>query len=107
MPVSSLLLTIDPAAEPNLRAALATDPRVLIGERVGPRLPLALETADQADDEAAWAWLRGLPGVAWVDLAWISIEASVADARPSIGSDPADSRPTSGLRPTSSPRGLR
>lgn len=81
MPVSGLLLTIDPSHEPALRSALAADLRTTPGELVGTRLPVALDTPSRQADEAAWAWLRALPGVKWIDLVWISIDPSEDDRR--------------------------
>ena len=74
MPVSSLLLTIDPAHEAALRARLVDDARTTLGPTIGTRLVVALDTASRADDEVAWAWLHALPGVRFIDLVWISID---------------------------------
>jgi len=79
MPVSSLLLTITPEAEPALRDALGADPRTTLGDRVGCRLPIALDTPDREADRDAWDWLRALPGVRWIDLVWISIDPEDAE----------------------------
>jgi hypothetical protein len=79
MPVSGLLLTIDPAHEPALRQALSADARTTPGDLVKTRLVVALDTPSRRADEAAWAWLRALPGVSWIDLVWISIDPAEDD----------------------------
>ncbi len=79
MPVSSLLMTIDSARESELRECLAVDPRTTLGATFGQRLVLVLETASRRDDTAAWAWLKGLPGVLFIDLVWISIDPADDD----------------------------
>lgn len=79
MPVSGLLLTIDRAHESALREMLAADPRTTPGDTLGTRLVVALDTPTQSADEAAWAWLRTLPGVLWIDLVWISLDPAEAD----------------------------
>jgi len=79
MPVSGLLLTIDGACEVELRKTLGADARVTLGETLGGRLVVALDTPSQSADEAAWAWLRAEPGVRWIDLVWISVDPTEAD----------------------------
>ena len=76
MPVSGLVVTIDPTREAEIRAALHADPRTEAHDLIGPRLVVALDTPSREADEGAWHWLRAVPGVLWIDLAWISIEAA-------------------------------
>jgi nitrate reductase NapAB chaperone NapD len=45
MPISALVLTVDPEAPGDLLAALAADPRLTVGEAVGVRIPVVAETA--------------------------------------------------------------
>jgi len=70
---------VDPTAEPALRRALTADARTTVGELIGARLPVALETVDRDADHAAWEWLRSLGGVIWIDLVWITIDPDDAE----------------------------
>lgn len=79
MPISGLVLTLDLGHLEATLAALSADPRVTVGPREGHRLALALETESQAADKAAWAELRALPGITWIDLAYITIDPDEAD----------------------------
>jgi len=89
MPVSGLLLTIDPAHEDTLRAALAADRRATAGDTIGTRLVVVLDTPSKRADETAWEWLRGLPGVRWIDLVWINVDpADTSSVEPLQGSPP-------------------
>jgi hypothetical protein len=74
MPVSGLVLTLDTDRIDQTLAVLARDPRVTLGPREGHRLALALETDDRVADERAWEELRAVPGVTWIDLAYITID---------------------------------
>jgi len=79
MPVSGLLLTIDSECEVELRKTLGSDARMTLGDTLGGRLVVVLDTPSQSADEAAWAWLREQSGVSWIDLVWISVDPSEAD----------------------------
>jgi hypothetical protein len=59
-------------------AAIAGRPEFRVGSRQGQRLPAVLDTPDAETDRRCWRWLRGLPGVAHVDVVFIHFE----DARP-------------------------
>lgn len=82
MPVSGLLLTLDPADEGAVDAtlaALAADPRVTLGPREGHHLAIALDTPSRRADQAAWEALYALPAVTWIDLVHVSIDPNEAD----------------------------
>jgi hypothetical protein len=72
MPVSGLVLTLSP--DPGLRAlaleALARDPRVTVGERIGARLPVVTETDTLLEHHALWSDLEAIDGVLLVQLAF-------------------------------------
>lgn len=77
MPVSALVLTLDPALGDVARESLALDPRVTLGEACGTRLPVVTETESLADGEDLAIELARTPGVLGVDV--ISIDFSDID----------------------------
>ena len=100
MPVSALVVTLveDPALVAATTAELRGDPRFEVGsEALGPfeasagerRLPVALDTADEDENRRAWRWLQELPGVAFVDVLFVSFE----DAADGGDLDPAPGQP--------------
>lgn len=70
MPVSSLVLHLNPQAELRARALeeVAAHPAFLLGEPLERLLPAALETADEQENKACWRWLNALPGVDFVEV---------------------------------------
>ena len=69
---SGLVLTLEdsPACEAAL-AALNANPVFTAGERIGDRLPVALEAADAGASEQWTEWLRTLPGVEGVEVVFV------------------------------------
>ncbi len=70
MPIGALVVTLaeDEAAAAAPLRELQADPRFTLGPREGRRVAVVAEAGDAAAGEAAWDWLRALPGVAFVDL---------------------------------------
>lgn len=63
--------------DPTLREAalryLGADPRVTLGELLGPNLPVVVETASQAEDDRFWEGLEGQPGIDQIVVAFADI----------------------------------
>ena len=77
MPVSGLVVSVadDEAAE-RVIERLAQDESFALGERVGPRLVVALDAADARTAERKHEWLRQLPGVVKVDVAFVYLDTA-------------------------------
>lgn len=76
MPIGGLVVTLDP--DPARRAlahgALASDPRLTLGEARGDRLPVVAETATLDEGEALFRQVSEVPGVIFVDV--VSVDFS-------------------------------
>ena len=75
MSTSGLLITV----EQDQAAGLAVDclrrfPGLILGERVGGRLPAVLEAEDACAAEAACDRLRHCPGIVNLDVVFVSVE---------------------------------
>jgi len=72
--ISGLVVTMDDAGVASVLAALRADPRITLGPPAGVRQPVVIETAGPAEDDAVWAWLRSIPGVRFVDVAYVHFD---------------------------------
>jgi len=76
MPVSGLVLSL--RDEPQLRAetlaVMGGDSRITVGVCEGNRLAIVLDTCSSEEDQRLWAWLESLPGVLFVEVAFIGFE---------------------------------
>jgi nitrate reductase NapAB chaperone NapD len=75
MPICGLVVTLDSdhiRAE-NVVTALRDHPAVTVGEKQGLRLPIATDTASQAEDKQLWEWLKQLDGVRHIDVVYAHI----------------------------------
>jgi nitrate reductase NapAB chaperone NapD len=70
---SGLVLTLDPLSVEcdAALAALCANPVFTAGERIGDRLPVALEAEDAEASERWTEWLRRLPGVCGVEIVFV------------------------------------
>jgi hypothetical protein len=70
MPVSSLVLHLNP--DPELRARAVSEIEAhsafLLGEPTQRLLPAALQTEDEGQNKSCWRWLSALPGVDFVEV---------------------------------------
>lgn len=81
MPVSGLVITLDEErAEVGVRAQLASERGVIVGDRNGRYLPLALESESAASGEQACERLRDLAGVTAVSVVFIDFSETEAEA---------------------------
>lgn len=78
MPISGLLITLDSdeAMAEQAVASMRRDQRVEVGDRIGSRLPVVLETAGPDDDRAFIEGLRSLGGVRFVEVAYIHFDGA-------------------------------
>jgi hypothetical protein len=76
MTISGLLITLadDSKASDAAIAVLEADPRIDVGERRGPYLPVVADTAGKQDNQRLWDELRGLAGVVDVNLAFAHLD---------------------------------
>ena len=92
MPVLGLVLVLEDAeagTRRRLRGALAGVHDLDLGEATAHRWPVVLEAASECEGEARVDWLRGLPGVAGVDVVYADFEdllvrSQTADAREDV-----------------------
>lgn len=74
--ISSFVVTIDSA--PHLAAAVATAlaslPVFHVGNAIGQRLPVVLETTDGAAARDWHDWVLQLPGVVHIDVAFVGVD---------------------------------
>lgn len=75
MAISGIVLTLagDPTAADQAIRVMSADPRLTLGERAGSQLPAVLETGSPSEDEEAWSWIRALPGVQSLKLAFVDL----------------------------------
>jgi len=76
-----LTLRNDALAQREVRLALASRPQIEIGEAIGVRLPIVAETRSRCEHQELFEWIRSLPGVADVSLAFAEIADEPAHAR--------------------------
>jgi hypothetical protein len=75
MSISGVVITLSENADAraNALAVLATDARLQIGEPVGTRLPVVIETGDATEAEDLVRDLFDLAGVSFVDVVSVDI----------------------------------
>jgi hypothetical protein len=78
MAVSALIVTLDEDRDGAALRALADDGRFTIGPREGDRVAVVLDTPGPDADDAAFDWLRGQPGVAFVDVIAVYLDPLAA-----------------------------
>lgn len=79
MAVSGLVLTVADGHAEGVARVLREDPRITLGPPHGLRLPLVVETAGVVEDDEVWAWLHSIPGVRFVDVAFVHFETGGGD----------------------------
>ncbi|MCA9190019.1 MAG: hypothetical protein R3E01_25740 [Pirellulaceae bacterium] len=76
MPVSGLVVTF--SDEPQVHAATLTtirqESRITIGVEAAGRLAIVLDTLTPEEDRQLWEWLQELPGVRFVEVAFVGVE---------------------------------
>ena len=76
MPVSGLVVSVaDDEAAKRVVEQIERDGAFTLGERTGLLLTLSLNAADGRTAEQKHEWLRQLPGVAKVDVAFVYFDA--------------------------------
>jgi nitrate reductase NapAB chaperone NapD len=79
MPISGLLITLadDPQASGRAISSLEADPRIDVGERRGPYLPVVADTAGKQENQRLWDELNELAGVINVNLVFADVDDSM------------------------------
>ncbi|NND95798.1 MAG: hypothetical protein HKN47_00545 [Pirellulaceae bacterium] len=80
MPVSGLVVTLssEKDARNNAISAIRQEPRIEVGVIHSHRMAVVLDTQSEHEDKELWAWLNGLAGVDFVDVALVGFEDDVA-----------------------------
>lgn len=82
-------------------AALTSDARLTLGERVGVRLPVVAETLGLAAAEALTTDLLAVPGIVSVDVVLVDFDPDAdVDGTPRFGRRRREEREESGHGPT-------
>jgi hypothetical protein len=50
--------------------AITTEPRILVGELTGNRLPIVTTTSSSYEDKEIWKVIKDLPGVLHIEIAF-------------------------------------
>ena len=76
MPVSGLVVSLrdDPQLRRETLTMIGNERRITMGALEANRLAVVLDTASGDEDGQVWDWLRTLPGVTLVDVAFIGFE---------------------------------
>lgn len=81
MPISGLVITLDAATEDHDRtiAELEAEPAIEIGTRSGHKCAIVIDSPSKADDQKLFTWVRDLPGVADVQVAFVGFDDAPTD----------------------------
>ena len=76
MPISGLVVTLssDARAREAALEALRNHPQIELGDGSPHRHPIVVETANSDETSCFWEWLQALPGVEFVDVAYVHFE---------------------------------
>jgi hypothetical protein len=67
-------LSLDPGLAQAAIDALRRHQAIEMGEVAGHRAPVVVETDDRDETSAVWEWLHSLPGVLFVDVAFLHFD---------------------------------
>lgn len=81
MSVSGLVVSVTDESAARVAELVRQDRAFTLGPRVGGRLAVALDVADGQTAERKHEWLRQLPGVLKVDVAFVYLDAEANDGR--------------------------
>jgi hypothetical protein len=82
MSVSGLVVSItDEGAAQRVEARIAAEGSFTLGARIGLRFPVVAEAVDGPTAERQHEWLRQLPGVVKVDVAFVYLDPDEEPAR--------------------------
>jgi hypothetical protein len=75
MPISGLVLTLDPEGAPldRVLAVLSLDSRLTLGPALGAKLPVVSDTQASEEAEALVNELIQTPGIAFVDVVFVDL----------------------------------
>ena len=81
VPISGLVLTLDPSHKDHDETIrrLNVEPTIEIGERSRHKCAIVIDSASKADDQILFTWVRDLPGVADVQVAFVGFDDAPSD----------------------------
>lgn len=76
MPVSGLVITFssNTADHGEVLEQLADEPAIEVGDVCGAKVAIVVDTDTREQDRKIWNWVRDLPGVAMVDVAFVGFD---------------------------------
>ena len=76
MPVSGLVVSLSDEPQPRAEAldVIGREPRITVGVLEANRLAIVLDTASSEEDRQLWTWLGSLPGVSFVEVAFVGFD---------------------------------
>ena len=76
MPVSGLVVSLSDEPQPRAEslALIGREPRITVGVVEANRLAIVVDTASSEEDRRLWEWLGSLPGVSFVEVAFVGFE---------------------------------
>lgn len=76
MPVSGLVLCLSDDPRPRAAAidVIGREARITVGVMEANRLAIVVDTASTEEDKQIWEWLGSLPGVSFVEVAFVGFE---------------------------------
>jgi hypothetical protein len=80
MPVSGLVITMEPSAVSNAVAALPADPRLSVGAPAGAHVPAVLETSSLEESARFVDDLFRTPGVRFVDVVTVDFDDVIEES---------------------------
>lgn len=76
MPVSGLVVSLgdEPRPRAEALAVIGREARITVGVLEANRLAIVLDTVSTEEDRHLWEWLGSLPGVLFVEVAFVGFE---------------------------------
>ena len=76
MPVSGLVVSLsdEPQKRADALAVIGREQRITVGVLEAQRLAIVLDTASSEEDKQLWDWLGSLPGVSFLEVAFVGFE---------------------------------
>ena len=90
MPVSGLVVSLsdEPQSRAEALAVIGREARITVGVLEANRLAIVLDTPSSEEDRRLWEWLGSLPGVSFVEVAFVGFEQPEASLPMQAGQMP-------------------
>ena len=87
MPVSGLVVSLSDESQARVKTldTIGREPRITVGVLEANRLAIVLNTVSREEDQQIWGWLGSLPGVLFVDVAFVGFEQHVDRLAEQVG----------------------